>query len=101
MSKATLFVAVATVLLALCGPAGAAGSCGGARQQACISDGAAKGQATEHTYQPGSAGQPGSGGPAHPAPGMAIKGSGVPQNTTVQPPPHPDGYYRSIDRASP
>ncbi len=80
MSKWTLLVSAATILLPLCGSADAAGTCGGTKQPACgnSADGAAKGQATERSFAPGSPGG------AHPAPGMAVKGTGVPQNTTVR-----------------
>jgi hypothetical protein len=88
-----MLLGAAVAMLLHGGTAAAAGTCGGPRQPACanISDGAAKGQATERTYQPGAPGG------THPPPGMAVKGSGVPQNTTVQMHPHP----RSVDQASP
>ena len=91
MSKWMVFIAAAALLPA--GTAAAAGTCGAHGQPACASgsDGAAKGQATEHAYQPGSAGG------AHPPPGMAVKSTGVPQNTAVPMNPHP----RTVDQATP
>lgn len=52
-----------------------------------ISDGAAKGQATEGTFHPQTQGKNDTPGGGKGQPGMAVKGSGVPKNTTVAPAP--------------
>jgi hypothetical protein len=78
-----LTIALLTAIFLTAPAASALAICQGDK---CIANGPAKGQANEGAFHPQTHGQL----------GMAVKGSGVPQNgTTAQPPNHLPGKMKS------